>query len=237
MNDCNTVKSRQLEHMLFIAALASTMLTTTNILFVGNSHTANNDVPGLVRNLLVSAPTPRTIHTDMMMVGNLNDGAANQTIVDAIKSKKYQVVVLQSALISSSHKYKYKQDGGIALAKLAVKSKARTLLYAEWPRRGWNESAYIMQHYELISQPSGAEIVSIPYIADQAIAAKLDIWLPDGNHANLLGSYMAACALANWIAKPVQFETEWSPKGLRKEDAATVRRLAFERYQKEFGVK
>jgi hypothetical protein len=116
-----------------------------------------------------------------------------------------------------------------------VKAGARTILYAEWPRRGWDESAYIMQHYEMISQPSGAEIASIPYVADQAIAAKLDIWSGDGNHANLLGSYLAACTLYYWIAKPKSLVPTWAPRGLRRADAQAVLRFASERYKKEFG--
>ncbi|MEQ1821031.1 MAG: hypothetical protein ABL949_00815 [Fimbriimonadaceae bacterium] len=222
--------------MLIFATLATT-LSTTNILFVGNSHTVNNDVPGLVRNLLVSDGTPRTVRTDTMTTASLNDGAQNGAIVDAIKSKKYQIVVLQGASISSSHKYKYEQGGGIALAKLAVKAGARTLLYAEWPRRGWDESAYIMQHYELISQPSGAEIVSIPYVADRAIGLNMNIWMGDGNHANLLGSYLAACTLYFWIAKPVNVGPDWRPKGLKAEDANSVRGFACDRYRIEFGIK
>lgn len=220
---------------MILLATAAVSLATTNILFIGNSHTYSNDVPALVRNLLVSDGAPRTIHTDSMQVAMLNDGAQNQAILDAIKSKKYQVIVLQGALISSSHKYKYKQDGGITLAKLAVKAGARTILCAEWPRRGWDESAYIMQHYEMISQPSGAEIASVPYVADRAIAAKLDIWSRDGNHANLLGSYLAACTLYCWIAKPKSLVPTWAPRGLRRADAQTVLRFASERYKKEFG--
>jgi hypothetical protein len=222
--------------MLIFATLAAT-LSTTNILFVGNSHTVNNDVPGLVRNLLAGDGTGRTVRTETMTVAMLNDGAQNRAILDAIKSKKYQIVVLQGALISSSHKYQYKQDGGITLAKLAVKAGARTLLYAEWPRRGWDESAYIMQHYELISQLSGAEIVSIPHVADRVIAQKMKIWMEDGNHANLLGSYLAACTLYFWIAKPTGIGPHWRPKGLSAEEANAVRGFACDRYRLEFGIK
>ena len=198
------------------------------ILFFGNSHTSVNDVPGLVRELLESDGSGRKVRTEMRLGGLLLDIWQNPANPDYLSKTKWDVVVLQGAGMSSSHKYVYSQEGGIGLAKLAIKRGARALLYAEWPRRDWPETPYILSVYNKIAfAAKGAEIVPVPQAWDVARKGRpnLDMWQPDGNHAQLPGSYLAACVIAESIA-PSNKGFAWAPIGLDRGLAAYLRSVA-----------
>ncbi len=200
---------------MLLSALLGASSVPLSILFVGNSHTSYNDLSGMIRNLLVSGGQSK-VTTNTSIGGLLNDQAKSQALKQEIKSGKYNIIILQGATVSSSHKYKYPQDGGIELAKLAKQSKAKTLLFAERPRRGWDEAQFQMKVYEEIARPTLTEIVPIPWVFKKAIAAdsSVDYWQADGNHASVAGSYLAAVTLYYWIVESHRTDPTWAPKGI-----------------------
>ena len=169
---------------------------TYRILFLGNSHTASNDLPGMVAGLLRSAG--HTVETSFVFGGFLDDLEPRQDVRDTIDDGKLTHVVLQATKMSSSHKYEYTKEPGIALVNRAKKAGAKPLLFAEWPRRGWDEADYILGQYEAIRTKAGGEVVPVCRAWAEAVRAdpSLDLWAPDGNHAKPLGTYLAACAIA-----------------------------------------
>lgn len=195
------------------------------IYFLGNSHTSVNDVPGLVRSLLASGGVK--VETEMAIGGQFDDIERDPRIRNRIAMGKWTHVVLQGASISSSHKYEYSQAGGIALVKRVVAAKAKPLLFAEWPRKGWDESDYIYEHYEIIKRDAGGETLPICYAWDRAVKEHrgLNPWATDGNHAALAGSYIAACTIANWIAGTDATLT-FVPRGLEAGLASKLRQTA-----------
>ena len=202
------------------------------ILFFGNSHTVNNDVPGMVKALLESSGRFRVM-TETRVGAFLTDIWENKANRDLVLSGKWNVVVLQAAKLSSSHRYNYSHEGGINLANLALKSGANVFLFAEWPRRGWDETGYILSEYgEIAVKAKGTKILPIPQAWDRARKAmpKLELWQPDGNHATSPGSYLAACVIAMGIAgSPAHFR--WGPQGIDPQVVSKLRSIAFQRSQ------
>jgi len=196
-----------------LIALTSLAPPALNILFLGNSHTANNDIPGLVKALLQSDGSGRRVQTQIVPCGLLKDLANRTDVAREIRSGRWDVVVLQGAEVSSSHKYTYPQDGPIALAKMAKQAKVRTLLFVEWSRKGWDESEFTLGVYRKIAHASGAEIVPVCYSWDVALKArpKLDLWLPDGNHSSPTGGYLAASAFYYFLTEDPKAEPAWRP--------------------------
>lgn len=196
--------------------LAQTAPSERRILFFGNSHTTMHNVPGMVKNLL-EANDPKSKVSFEVSGGRLLNGQLGEENLSKVKSGKFSVVVLQGAEISSSHRFTYKQDGAIRLAKLAKQAKSRVLLFAEWPRRGWSESEYILNVYRGIAKESGAEIVPVCYAFDKALRdrPKLALWDPDGNHSSLAGAYLAACTLYYRIAGKSANPPAWAPTELK----------------------
>lgn len=192
---------------MLLAALAATALKQSTgpsyrILFLGNSHTQYNDLTGKVATLLRSSGA--SVEHAMIQGAHLDDLSRNAAVLSTIDKDKWTHVVLQGAMISSSHKYDYSQEPGIALAARAKKAGSKALLFAEWPRKGWDESDYIYKHYAIIQKAAGGDILPVCYAWDAAIKAKpgLEMWASDGNHSNDAGAYLAACTIAYWIAGP-----------------------------------
>ncbi|MBS1723695.1 MAG: hypothetical protein JSS66_12160 [Armatimonadetes bacterium] len=200
-----------------IAALfALAAAPSLKILFIGNSHTANFDIANQVKNLLQSGKPAREVVVSTQIGAMLNTIADSNAVFQKIQNGHWDIVVLQGAQVSSSHKYKYPQDGAVTLAKASLKAGARVLLYVEWPRRGWDESEFTLDVYrEIRAEAKGSEVVPVCNAWNMLLGRDKDwdLWAGDGNHTNLPGSYLASCVLATWIDGPAAKFT-WEPKGI-----------------------
>jgi len=215
--------------MIGLILLAATLGPKPKILFVGNSHTAVNNVPEMVRNLLASDPAKRQARVQFSAVSLIEDSAS---VVDqAIRSENWDVVVLQGAKVSSSHKYRYRQDQAIALVKLAISRKAKVYLCAEWPRRGWDETEYQLGVYrEIQTAAKGSIIIPICKIWDLS-RAKLggsDLWAGDGNHANFKGSFLSACVIYRYLTEDSASIPTYVPNGVTAQEAGVFHRSAIQ---------
>lgn len=201
--------------MFCVLGFASAAPRTIRILFIGNSLVAVNDVPNMVKSLIESDGSGRRVLTKMFFAPHLNDVAGDRRIQEEVGSGNWDCVVLQGAMVSMSHSYTYPQDGGIYLAKLAVKSGAKTFLYCEWSRRGIDETAYTENVYKGIAKASGATVIPIGRIWDEVAFRDggLDLLQPDGNHAAPGGSFLAAQAVYVWINSKRAEKPAWRPPG------------------------
>lgn len=229
--------------MLFFATAA--LLIAANpkplrILFIGNSHTQVNDLPAMMKSLIESDGSGRVVETARFFEDFLNDGVNDRAACQALNDPKWDVVVLQGAKASSSHRYKYNNDGCAALARMARRVGSRTLFFVEWPRRGWDESEFQMNVYRPIAQAApGSELVPVCYAWDAILkkSPNLDLWAPDGNHASPLGTYLAANVFYYYLSGTKRSPT-WSPAGVDAKLNALIHesaRAAVTRVSKKVG--
>ena len=207
-----------------IAASALAPAKALNILFLGNSHTASHNLPLMVESLLESNDPRLRVTTKVHGAGFVEELADSASLQADIKSKQWHVLVMQGLKLSSSHKYDYDHSGAVKIAKLARKHGLKTHLFAEWPRRGWKESSYIMKEYREVGIPTGATIIPIPETWDVLLSkfAMVDLWEQDGNHANKNGAYFAACSIAAWIEPESSPIPKWRPSDVDSALAATM---------------
>lgn len=200
--------------MLLLSALTHLSAPSLDVLFLGNSHTSVNSVPSMVESLVKSGGAGHTIKVTMKTGGNLESLAKDPSLPGFISRGRFTDVVLQGAALSSSHKYKYSQEGAVKLAKAAKQAGSRVWLFAEWPRKGWDETPYILGIYGGISKSSGAKIIPICSVFDHLLKqnSSLDVWSGDGNHASLLGSYIGAVTIAQALAPGAK--PAWRPDGI-----------------------
>ncbi len=217
---------------LVVMAL-SAQAATVRILFLGNSHTSYNNIAGTVKSMIESDGTGNRAYVETRIGAFLEDLATNQQVLNTIKNGKWNYVIFQGAKLSSSHQYNYSQDGAIAMAKLAIASGAKAMLYAEWPRRGWNETNYILGVYNKIAAASGASIIPVCRSWDIALAKypKVNLWMSDGNHANALGGYLASASLYLWLAGD-KATPRYVPAGVNGTSASQLFAIAREAYQR-----
>ena len=201
-----------------LAAMAST--GTLKILFLGNSHTSVNNVPELVRRLAQTSTKPIDIRYELLGGGHLEDSAKSQEVFDKIKKGNFNYVVMQAAMVSMSHQNDYPQDGAIAIARAAVAAGAKVLMYPEWSRQGIEETEYTERVYRSVGETVKGKTAPVGRVWDEVLRhARLDLWSPDGNHASLDGSFLAANVLYRWIVQDDNAVTSYFPDGVSRGEA------------------
>jgi hypothetical protein len=203
---------------LVLAVLATSSFgapAPTRILFVGNSLTYANDLPGMLTNLDPTIVTASVAHPNLALIDHLN---GQSDAVARIAEGKWDYVVLQQGPTSRA----IDRDTLI----LAVRgfdrhiraAGGRTVVYMVWPSK--DRFAYfddVQRSYRLAAEDVGALLV--PVGEAWRLAWKLDpglaLYDADDFHPSPLGSYLAALTFyecitgrdARRIAGPRAFET------------------------------
>lgn len=197
------------------------------VLFIGNSLTYYNNLPGTLVELGLS--TGDTIRAatvafpDYALVDHLNRGAA----VQAIRSTNWNFVVLQQGPSSTQ----INRDSLIAMTRLfdvPIKlAGAKTALFSVWPQT--INAATFPRAIESYQQATAAvDGVYLPVGAawQTALAADatLQLYDADGLHPSALGTYLAALVMYERLtgkdARQLPASASWTPAQL-----ALARRL------------
>lgn len=198
-------------------------MKSTRILFIGNSFTNRNDLPGVLALLASAAQPPVRIDTDRVIANgralktHWERGAARE----AIRSSKWKYVVLQEQstlpLKNPDRMHEY-----VRLFDQEIKaSGAKTVLYMTWARRHeWERQAELSEAYTSIGASIGAIVVPVGLAWQRAMGERADLTLhdKDDSHPNVAGSYLAACVFFASLFKR-------SPEGLQTSDLAGLERF------------
>ncbi|APV51472.1 hypothetical protein BWI17_18310 [Betaproteobacteria bacterium GR16-43] len=169
------------------------------VLFMGNSHTAANGLPGMVASMVRAAWPGRTVEAvEAPGWMFLQQRASDRASLDLLRSTRWRFVVLQAQEYSSSGLFTYPIDGAVALVKESRALGALPILFPEWPRAGINETQRIYDLHLSIAREAPACVPPIPQAWDLSLARNPDIVLhaPDGNHAVAAGSLLAAMVIS-----------------------------------------
>ena len=214
-----------------LGALAST--GQLKLLFLGNSHTAVNNLPEMVKSLARTSSQPIDFTYEVMGAGHLEDMARTGMVFEKIRTGKFNVVVLQAAMVSMSHENDYSQEGAVAIAKAAVASGARVLMYPEWSRRDIEETEYTERIYRSIASVVKGKTAPVGRVWDEVLRhQRLELWSPDGNHASLSGSFLAANVLYRWLVEDGKVVTTYRPEGVSRGEADLFQAVTVEVYRK-----
>jgi len=171
-------------------------MTALNVLFIGNSFTARNDLPGLIARLAV-ARSHELKHRLVSAGGaslraHWNAGHAQK----AIEGGNLDFVVLQEQSTLPVKNAKRMHEN-VRLFDAAIKAAgARTVLYMTWARQHAPESQQaITDAYTAIGRELGAAVVPVGTAWQQFLATHDQPVLhdKDGSHPSPAGSYLAAC--------------------------------------------
>jgi hypothetical protein len=169
---------------------------TLNVLFIGNSFTARNDLPGLIARLANAAD--RGLKHRMITAGGAslkrhwNAGAA----ADAIKNGSFDYVVLQEQS-TLPIKSPARMHESVRLFDQIIKAAgARTALYLTWARQhGAETQAAITDAYTSIAEDLGATLIPAGVAWQRFMKSHKapSLYDADQSHPSLAGSYLAAC--------------------------------------------
>jgi hypothetical protein len=182
-----------------------------NVLFIGNSFTARNDLPGLIARLAVARG--KELEHRLISAGGAslrrhwNAGEAQKAINDG--GFNFVVLQEQSTLPIKNPKRMYET---VRLFDQAIKhAGGKTVLYQTWARQHAPETQQaITDAYCGIGRELGALVVPVG-VAWQSILRKHDhpvLHDRDQSHPTLAGSYLAACVFLGTLFKegPVGLE-------------------------------
>jgi len=167
-----------------------------NVLFVGNSFTARNDLPGLIAGIAESQGE-RLDHTLISANGaslraHWNKGEARR----AIEAAPRDVVVLQEQSTLPVKNAKRFHENVRLFDEVIRASGARTALYLTWARRHAPETQRALTDaYTAIGAELGALVVpaGVAWERFRATHERPDLFDADGSHPSAAGSYLAAC--------------------------------------------
>jgi hypothetical protein len=199
------------------------LLATLHVLFVGNSLTAANDLPGMVVQL--GARSGVTIEYDVRTPGGfaLEDHWQQTDIRDVIANGHYDWVVLQQGPSTLPESGENLRVWAGTFADAIRAAGGRPALYGVWPE-SYRRSALDagIGNYRRAARDSGSVLLpaGAAWKAAWRAAPKLALYGPDGFHPSRLGSYVAAVVIYAGL-------TGSSPVGLpRLGFSARVARIA-----------
>ena len=174
------------------------MANITRILFIGNSFTARNDLPGLLAQL-VHAGGKGELECELISSGgaslrmHLNKGEAQTRL----QTSGWDYVVLQEQSTLPVKNPKRTGENIREFDAVIKAAHAQTVLYMTWARQNAPETqAALSETYTEVGGEIGATVVPVGLAWRDCLAAHPAIVLhdKDQSHPNLAGSYLAACA-------------------------------------------
>jgi hypothetical protein len=200
------------------------------ILFIGNSFTARNDLPGLIAQL--AAAHGKTFEHRLISAGGAslrrhwNTGEAQK----AIESGQFDHVVLQEQSTLPVKNAKRMHESVRLFDQVIKAAGARKVLYTTWARLNAPESQQVITDaYTSIGRELGAMVVPVG-VAWQSFLSQHDkpaLHDRDQSHPTLAGSYLAACVFFAVLFKESPVGSGVDIAGLSATDRALLETTAW----------
>ena len=200
------------------------------VLFVGNSHTYVNDLPGLFAGLSEAGGRPARADMSAISGYSLEDHTNTQATLDKIAQDSWDYVALQEqSVIPTIHYWCYNgmYPAARLLDSLIRLQGAQTVFYMTWGWKYGGQHSYedstspdfrdyfemqesVRVAYQEIATELGATMspVGIAFARARQIDSLVDLWQVDYCHATLEGTYLGACVFYAVLygASPVGLE-------------------------------
>ena len=206
------------------------------ILFIGNSFTQRNDLPGLLAEL--AAARGVSLRHELISVGGAslrthwNAGRAAQ----AIAAGGYDYVVLQEQSTLPVKNAQRMAENVRLFDEVIKQAGAQTVLYMTWARQNAPEAQQVIADaYKSIGKELGAIVVPVG-LAWQKFLANNDkpvLHDRDQSHPTLAGSYLAACVFLAVLLKANPVGIETGPDGLNDQERKSLQKTAWDGARKQ----
>jgi hypothetical protein len=195
-----------------------------SILFIGNSLTYSNDLPGMVRTLVSTAVHgPITVHTIALPDYSLEDHWAKGTVQRVIEEGHWDVVVLQQGPSSLEASRALLIDYVSRFAQVIRAAGGTPALYMVWPTRDrFQDFARSSESHRMAAAASNALLFPVgdAWRAAWRRDSTLGLFASDGIHPSVLGSYLGALVVAQGLTHQASLSM---PETLVVEGGPTIR--------------
>jgi hypothetical protein len=201
---------------------------SARVLFVGNSYTFSNDLPGMVRELAADGGSDLDIEVRAPGGWWWRDHAASSDTVDLIAEGDFDYVVLQEQSMVTALRDMARRESrpaAVELALAATRSGARVVMFMTWGHRdGSSEVGHsdyssmqvaIANTYADIGAAVAGEVapVGMAWWISRSERPDITLYQADGSHPSREGTYLAAAVITATLLDldPAEFE---DPLGL-----------------------
>jgi hypothetical protein len=176
------------------------------LLFIGNSYTYTNDLPGIVGSMAAADSISVTI--DWLAESGAHVGShLHNPELEPLLAQGWDVVVINGQPFEPVLEYQRFEQGLIDL--VAMTGDARIVLYQTWPRRADSPDLIanhmtveemwegLEQGYDDAALAIDAEIapVGAAWMSALQLDPPIELYNPDANHPSAFGSILAACVI------------------------------------------
>ena len=202
------------------------------VLFIGNSYTSFNNLPGLVAAMAEAGGGRKIVVGRHLRNGGSFERHVKEGAIQKIGSQPWDVVVLQEQSMMPIVYPERMQESARQL-HVAIKQRgAQIVFFLTWARQNKPETQTNLNvAYDSIARELGAMVAPVGVAWHNAMAAddKIVLHRSDKSHPNPTGSYLAACV---FYATLLEKSPEGLPgtlklndKTLTRLDEATARQL------------
>lgn len=204
----------------------------TPVLFIGNSYTYVNDLPGIVQAIADSAGEKIAVQSVAAPDAALVDHLAAGTAQREISKREWAFVVLQQGPSSVEVNRDTLRLAVKAFAPGITAAGAKPALFSAWPQSNrMVDYPRAIESYRLAAQDVNGLFLPIAgaWLKAWEIDSSLQLYASDGLHASPLGSYLAAIViysrLLNKPASGLPSTVRLKSGAVLTIDAATGRKL------------
>jgi hypothetical protein len=208
------------------------------VLFIGNSFTYGNDLPGIVAAMAEARGHAIQVGASLRGGYTLEKHVTDGKAVEMIRGRKWDVVVLQEQSFRPvSHPDKMLLFAR-TLHEEVAKQDARTLLFLTWAYRDQPKMQPALDKAYLdVAKKLGAKVAPVGPAWHRALVAAPEQTLhaKDGRHPNPAGSYLGACVFyavlfdQSPMGLPVELHKgEKTLVKLTTEEAGSLQKIAWE---------
>jgi hypothetical protein len=210
------------------------------ILFIGNSYTYVNDLPGVFAKLAGAAGHAVEVETDAEGGWSLSDHVNSPDTLNKINSSKWSFVVLQEQseipAVEQSRVHEL-YPAARSLVQQIEQSGARPIFFLTWAHRDGLPAAglnsfeamqfQIDQGYLGIAEELNTPVapVGVAWTTVRGAYPALNLWQDDGSHPTETGTYLAACVFYAVIFRQSPAGLSYTA-GLPKETATALQTIA-----------
>jgi hypothetical protein len=215
------------------------------VLFIGNSYTYVNDLPGLLRTISETAGVPPKIETDEVTAGgaNLEEHFVTGTARARIALGTWTHVVLQGQSVEPLLWPESFVRYATYFGDDAVKVNARPTFYVTWARIAGDplyqesftggspdamQDGLTKAYSDVAATFPTALVVKVGEAFRASLAARptLRLHADDGSHPSIAGSYLAASTFYVALTGHAVPEAATVPSGVSTDDASYLRTIA-----------